>query len=282
MSRREEFKLAWIFLGITVGLNLLVFWGPLAIFKVPAASFDGGSSGPAWAIALFIIGGFTPSLTALVLTLIRDGRKGLIDVVKRLNPLRMSLKWHGIVLLVVVLCTIGQLVIVRLIGAEFDYTLFGKRLVWLLPLLILGPLSEELGWRGYALGRLQTRLNALSASLIIGLFWALWHLPLFYIIGTSQNLYGMSFPAFTAGLLTVSVLYTWVYNSTGGSIWSAVFFHWMFTYFMDTMGSGLAPPPEQYHVLQYIPYVLIAVIVVVIWKPTKLSKKDVDNEIRRD
>ena len=65
-----------------------------------------------------------------------------------------------------------------------------------LPLLIIGPLSEEIGWRGYALERLQTRWNALTSSLIVGLVWALWHLPLFMMVGTSQHELGIPFIGF--------------------------------------------------------------------------------------
>lgn len=241
-----------------------MFWGPLAVFRIPAASFDGGAGGPGWAILLFILGGFTPSLVAVLMTVIMNGGNGLRALLKRLDPRTMNWKWHGVVLLVVFLGTGCQLLILNLVGVGFDYSLFWKRIVWLFPLLILGPLSEELGWRGYALGRLQTRLNALLSSLIVGIVWALWHLPLFHIIGTAQNLYGMSFITFAVGVLATSVLYTWVYNNTGGSIWSAVFLHWISTYVMDTLGAGVVPPPRACLLLQSIPYVLIALVVVAV------------------
>jgi hypothetical protein len=141
----------------------------------------------------------------------------------------------------------------------------------LLPLLILGPLSEELGWRGYALERLQARWNALVSSLILGVIWSLWHLPLFYIVGTSQYLYNMSFLGFLVGTTTTLVLYTWAYNNTGGSIWSAVFLHWMYTYALDTLSVGMTPPSADYQWLQYVPYILIAAVVV--WGPRTLGRQ---------
>ena len=99
-----------------------------------------------------------------------------------------------------------------------------------LPLLIIGPLSEEIGWRGYALERLQTRWNALTSSLIVGLVWALWHLPLFMMVGTSQHELGIPFIGFLVGLMASSILYTWLYNNTKQSIWSAILLHWLYTY----------------------------------------------------
>jgi membrane protease YdiL (CAAX protease family) len=262
----------WFFV-LTLGLVFLLFWGPLALLGIPGASLT-GASGPTWAVILFVLGGFTPSIVALIMTGRIDGKEGLRSMMKRLNPRTVSLKWHLVILLVIGLATLFQLMIIRLLGYSFDLSLFLTRIVFLLPLLILGPLSEELGWRGYALGRLQTRWNALVSSLIVGFFWGLWHLPLFYIPGTAQYLYDMSFLGFLVGLLSISVLYTWAFNNTLASIWSAVFFHWIYTYVLDTMGAGMAPPPATYQVLLYVPYIIIALVVVLIWGAKTLTRSE--------
>jgi membrane protease YdiL (CAAX protease family) len=258
----------WIFFGLTLGLTYLVFWGPLAVLGIPGASLS-GASGPPWAIALYVIGGFTPSLVAIFL---RWRDKTLRAMWKRLDPRTVSLKWHLAILGIVVLGTAGQLVVIQLLGYDFDPALFLTRAVMLLPLLFLGPLSEELGWRGYALERLQARWNGLTSSLILGVIWSLWHLPLFYIVGTSQYLYDLSFLGFLVGTTASSILYTWVYNNTGGSIWSAVFLHWIYTYALDTLSVGMTPPPADYQWLQYVPYLIIAAVVVVVWGSKTLTR----------
>ncbi len=260
----------WFFV-LTLGLVFLVFWGPLALLGIPGASLT-GASGPTWAVLLFVLGGFTPSIVALIMTWRIGGKEGLRSMLKRLNPRTVSLKWHLVILLVIGLATVCQLIIIRLLGYSFDLSLFLTRIVFLLPLLILGPLSEELGWRGYALGRLQTRWNALISSLIVGFFWGLWHLPLFYIPGTSQYLYDTSFLGFLVGLLAISVLYTWAFNNTRASIWSAVFFHWIYTYVLDTISAGMAPPPTAYQILGYVPYIIIAIVVVLVWGSQTLTR----------
>jgi membrane protease YdiL (CAAX protease family) len=140
-----------------------------------------------------------------------------------------------------------------------------------LPLLILGPLSEEIGWRGYALGRLQTRWNALTSSLIVGLVWALWHLPLFMMVGTSQHELGLPFIGFLVGFMANSILYTWLYNNTKQSLWSAILLHWLFTYAVTVVFAGVTRSPL-YNWLEYLPYVSMAAIVVLIWKPQTLSR----------
>ena len=261
-----------IFFALNLGLTYLVFWGPLAVFGVSGASLEAGASGPPWAIFLYVMGGFTPSLVAIFLTWRKSGREGLRTMWKRLDPRTVNLKWHLAILGVVFLGTLGQLIIIRILGYTFDGSLFLARIVMLLPLLILGPLSEELGWRGYALNRLQARWNALVSSLVLGVTWSLWHLPIFYIVGTAQYVYDLSFIGFLVGTTAVSVLYTWAYNNTGASIWSAVFFHWIYTYVIDTPGVGMTPPPPDYQLLQYVPYIIIIVIVVAVWGPRTLTR----------
>jgi membrane protease YdiL (CAAX protease family) len=93
-------------------------------------------------------------------------------------------------------------------------------LIWL-----LGALPEEYGWRGYALGRLQMKFTPLGASLVLGVIWSLWHLPLRFIPGTTQ--YVIPFWEFAVQTIVLSILYTWLYNHTDGSVLIAGIFHTM-------------------------------------------------------
>lgn len=92
------------------------------------------------------------------------------------------------------------------------------------------PFFEELGWRGYVLDRLQEKRTALAASLVLGVVWAAWHLPLFYIEGSYQAGLGVGTPAFwlfMAGIVPLSVAFTWIYNHTGRSTLAVILFHAM-------------------------------------------------------
>ena len=271
MKSTKTVKEAYVFLGLTLALSWFVFWGPLALFKIPAISFVSEVKGPAWAIALFFIGGFVPSLLAIFLTWKKEGTAGLRHLGRRIVQINIGWRWYLAAVLVVILATMGQLVIISLMGQAFDMTLFVAQLGSFLPLLILGPLSEEIGWRGYALGRLQTRWNALTSSLIVGLVWALWHLPLFMMVGTSQHELGIPFIGFLAGVMANSIFYTWLYNNTKQSIWSAILLHWLYTYAAQVVSTGVTRSPL-YNWLEYLPYVIMAVIVVLIWKPQTLSR----------
>jgi membrane protease YdiL (CAAX protease family) len=85
-----------------------------------------------------------------------------------------------------------------------------------------GPLNEEPGWRGFAMPRLQSRFSSLVATLILGTFWGLWHVPL--------HLMGMYYGGAWGALIRIqeiprSVLFTWIYNRTKGSLLLAILFH---------------------------------------------------------
>jgi uncharacterized protein len=100
---------------------------------------------------------------------------------------------------------------------------------WLMPvyliggILVLGPLQEELGWRGHALPRLQRRIPPIMAAIVVGVVWATWHMPLFYM-GTLDQEHLPIIPFFI-GAIAASVIYAWLYNGTRGSLTPALLFH---------------------------------------------------------
>jgi uncharacterized protein len=270
-SKNISLKEAAAFFALTLGLSYFVFWGPLAFFKVTAISFVSKEVGPIWAVALFIVGGFVPSLVAIGLTLFREGMPRLRRLGRRILQFKIGWRWYVAVIVLVAIATAGQILINRLLGHTFDLSLFLAQLGSFIPLIILGPLSEELGWRGYALDRLQTRFNALISSLLLGAAWALWHLPLFFMVGTSQHELGVPFLGFAAGIIALSVIFTWLSNNTGSSIWAAIFFHWIYTYFGQVIATGVTRTPL-FNWLEYLPYVLFALVIVAIWGPRTLQR----------
>ncbi|HEY5158902.1 MAG TPA: type II CAAX endopeptidase family protein [Anaerolineales bacterium] len=271
MKSTKTVKEAYVFLGLTLVFSYFVFWGPLALLRIPAISFVSDVKGPAWASALFIVGLFVPSLLAVFLTWKKEGKSGLRLLGRRIIQFKLGWRWYVVTFLIVIAGTAGQLTVNKLLGNTFNGILFLAQLGSFLLLLVLGPLSEEIGWRGYALGRLQTRWNALTSSLIVGLVWALWHLPLFMMVGTSQHELGVPFIGFLIKLMASSILYTWFYNNTKQSLWSAILLHWLYTYAAQVLSSGVTRSPL-YNWLEVFPYVIMAAIVVLIWKPQTLSR----------
>lgn len=100
---------------------------------------------------------------------------------------------------------------------------------WILP-FFYAILPEELGWRGYALPRLQSRWNPLFSSVSLGIVWCLWYLPLFFIPGTYQshlNFGSALFWIFLFNLLSQSIILTALINAAKGYLLPTLFFHYM-------------------------------------------------------
>jgi membrane protease YdiL (CAAX protease family) len=272
MKRHKAIFEGLLFSAITLCLSYLVFWGPIAIFRVPTISFVSNVRGPIWAVILFFIGGFVPSLVAIILTRIREGTDGLKSLLQRCLQFRLGLRWYLSIVIVVLLGSAGQLLIHSLLGNSFNFSLYLAQLPSFIPLIIIGPISEELGWRGYLLSKLQLKWNAIVSSVFIGIVWAFWHLPLFFLIGTSQHELHLPFIGFLVGTVAVSIIFTWINNNTNSSIWAAILLHWLYTYAAQVNSTGVTRSPE-YNWLEFSPYVLIAIVLLAIWKPKHLSLK---------
>ena len=128
---------------------------------------------------------------------------------------------------------------------------------------IHGGLSEEFGWRGYVLPRFQAKWNALVSSLVLGIIWGVWHLPLIKA--------GMSFTNSIAELLLwqtlVAVYFTWVFNNTNGSILAVVLFHAMANSSPDIVWCCSSP---WYF---YGVYLLAGILIVIIFGPRTLVRQ---------
>jgi uncharacterized protein len=128
---------------------------------------------------------------------------------------------------------------------------------------------EEPGWRGYAQEALQRRLPVVVASLVIGVFWALWHLPLFFVAGTYQAGLGVGTPAFWAffaALVIGSPIYAWLYNVARGVVFAAVMYH-----AGGNVARELLPDAAVGHAVG-VEAVLAAILVVIAWRWMRISR----------
>jgi membrane protease YdiL (CAAX protease family) len=155
--------------------------------------------------------------------------------------------------------------------------------VFLVTALLRGGLDEEVGWRGLALPRLQARYGALPASLLLGLIWAAWHLPLWFIPGQGQA--EQSFPVFVLSVLLLSVVLAWLYNSTGGSLLIVVLAHAANNVTFRVFGQAVsALPPEAVRLSPLVGDVLLPVAVVallaILTDPRTLTRKTPRRDIR--
>ena len=173
---------------------------------------------------LFALGDSMASLVGILLTALFSGKSGLGALFRRLGQVRNPLIWYAVVLVllpVLWLVAVGVPTLLGLASIAFAFPVVG-----VFGSFVAG-LSEELGWRGFALPRMQASLPALAASLLLGVLWSLWHLPLLIALGsvtlTSPGL--VWFIGFVLGTTAYSVLFAWVYNNTRGSLFLMVLFH---------------------------------------------------------
>jgi membrane protease YdiL (CAAX protease family) len=212
------FSLAW-------GMELLV----LGLWHPPTGGVE-----DALRIALpTLLGG--PTLPAFLMTALTEGRAGMSRLLRRYVRWRVGWRWYLFVLL-----GAPFLILLSLLAPPGAITGFREPVPLLvvsyLPALVIiflvsGPLTEEPGWRGFALPRLEHRLGPLWGTLLLGALWGLWHLPLFLFTpgynGAGTGLVGISLPflAFVLGEVALAVIFTWVFNNTRGSLLLTMLLH---------------------------------------------------------
>ncbi len=274
MSNPRALKDSILFGGIILVLSYFVFWGPIAFFHIPTISFVDKTKGPLWAIILFMFGGFTPSILGLLLSRITDGKVGLRSLLRRSLQVKISLKWYLLILIIILISGLMQIMLNIILGNTFDFRILIQQLPSFIPLIIIGPFSEEYGWRGYFLDKLQENFSPINSAIITGIIWGLWHLPLFFMVGTSQKVLNIPFFGFLIDTTAVSIIMTWIINNSKSSIWSAIFFHWIYTYMAQVVSTGVKISII-YNWLEPLPYVIVSIIIIIRWKNgrSKINKK---------
>jgi membrane protease YdiL (CAAX protease family) len=222
------------------------------------------------------IASFGPFLAALVVLAITQGKSGIGGLLRRMVRWRVGIRWYAVALLLPVGIALAATALNVLLGAQAPsaadlggwtglFSIFAVRL--LIP--GTGGAWEEPGWRGFALPSLQAGRSALVASLILGAVWALWHLPL--VVATGQ-MGGWDI----VSILAWTLVLTWVYNGTGGSVLIVMLFHAMFNTvsgsFISPLAFSGADSVRQSWLLAAV-WCAVAVAVVMWAGPKHLSRK---------
>ena len=224
----------------------------------------------------FIIGAAGPSLMAFLVTALTGGKQDVRILWDRILKWRVGMVWYLAALFIPAIVVLGALGLNTLFGGALpDFKLLSAQwflipIALIVGMLLGGPLEEEFGWRGFAVVKLQQKYNAFTASMIVGIIWGAWHLPAFLIPWSTQH----NLPLFLFLLhdLALSVIFTWIFNNTGGSILMSMLAHAAFNLTItilpvlpSTAGSQL---PLAYAVM--LLYVL-ALIVLVVFGPKTLT-----------
>jgi len=206
---------------------------------------------------LYFLGLGGPLVAALLLTHLSYGQVGVLNLLNDALNWRFGLIWY--------ILAIAPLGIIYLTSAFFyrlsrkeRFALFKKPSKGFLTLILVQiwvVIAEEFGWRGFALPHLQELFGWLGAGFLLGILWASWHLPMFFVPGSSQ--YGSSFPKYLYVLSVWSFFMTMLYYQTNGSILLCMVFHaaanlWAFTI-------NVPEGAERFAFLLHLPMLLIAI-----------------------
>jgi membrane protease YdiL (CAAX protease family) len=187
-------------------------------------------------LPLMLVMGYMPTLAAVIVAGQTEGKEGVRHLFRKLLIWRVGAGWYMFAIFGLAVMYIGVILLYNQFSGlpavpvlstntpAFNSPLELVPRIVLLFLIVGIVNGEELAWRGFALPRLQAKYNALISSLILGVLWAVFHLPLFFTVtGSSQA--GWSFSNFLVTTVALTVLYTWMYNNTRGSVLMAYLFH---------------------------------------------------------
>jgi membrane protease YdiL (CAAX protease family) len=182
-----------------------------------------------------LIGSWLPNAVGVFVTWVAGGRQGLRELFSRVVLWRIGLKWYAIALAVPIIMAFLAIGLYKVLGNPAPDPAPASQL-WLvfLSAAFTGAMGEELGWRGTALPRLQARWNALISSLILGVLWGLYHLPSFLLSGLP--LQDMPLFPFMIAALGLTILVTWTFNRTGGSLIPVFLYHFAFNFIGNATG----------------------------------------------
>ena len=273
------------YFGMAYAISWLT-WMPLVLSENGGA----GVLSYSWPLGLYshvAIATFAgPFLSAFVMTSVTEGREGVSRLLRRMVLWRVGFRWYLFVLLgVPALFVLSMIVLPGGLGSfeglgalASPLSLLGS---FLYVLFLGGALSEEPGWRGFALPRLQSMHGPLVGTLILGALWGLWHLPLFF---TPWNeLTTLNVVGFVLTTTCLSIIYTWVFNNTKGSVLMAILLHASFNWTTVAVGPLFpAPIVENYGLLTLLGGFGAFAVVLVALTRGKLGYQNYRQEVEPD
>jgi membrane protease YdiL (CAAX protease family) len=234
-------------------------------------------------IPIAILGSWSPNLVAFfIIAFVIKQKGGIKALLRRWTMWRVSPWWY-----LVAFSPIAVSLLAALLYFQFDSQVVATTnfpgvpflLGFLVISLVTGAMGEELGWRGFALPWLQTRFNALWASLILGVIWGLWHLPLWF---TGMGWEETSFWLFAWVGIAMTVILTWICNSTRGNMLLVTLFHMSYNFGMGLIGEIWSIPLNKIIEYSAIGFTTFMIVVIIVNGPSKLSRIKGDLPINRE
>lgn len=180
-------------------------------------------------LTAILVGSWLPNAVGLLVTYVSSGMSGLRNLAMRVVLWQIDARWYVIALLspaALAGLAIGLFFMLGMSPPELAPQ--NQVMMIFVASIFTGALGEELGWRGTALPRLQARFSPIKASLILGAVWALYHLPAFFLTGSPQE--GVPVIPFLIGAVELTILITWTFNRTRGSLVPVFLYHFAFNF----------------------------------------------------
>lgn len=214
-------------------LAFLLCWGPGALYLLLPQQMSALFGPMSFASPALYLAVFAPTLAALICARL-EGRAAFADLLIQLGRWRVHPICYAAAILGIALLALAPRYLTAFASGEalaigIEAPSFAA--LWLATLADPGPLGEELGWRGYALPRLQVQFNGLTAALILGAVWAVWHVPAFFISGLPQS--QIPFAPWAVCTIALSVIIAWITNRARGSVLPAILAHWTWNHTAD-------------------------------------------------
>jgi len=173
----------------------------------------------------FLMGTFAPALVALLLTAQAEGRSGTLALLRRVIQFPQGVRWYVFAVAYFALVKLTVALLYRVATGAWPAFCHIPVYLLMIAIVVSTPVQagEEIGWRGYALPRLARHLGLAPASLLLGVIWASWHLPFFFIPGSDNS--GQSFPVYLLAVTALSIPMAWLYWRTNGSLLLTMLMH---------------------------------------------------------
>jgi len=222
-----------------------------------------------------LIGSWLPNIVGIFITGLAGGRGGLRELFNKVILWRIPLKWYIVALLLPTILGFLAIGLYKLLGnAMPEFAPASQLLLIVLVSVFTGAMGEELGWRGTALPRLQARWNALISSLILGVLWGLYHLPSFLIKGLPLD--DLPLIPFMIGALSLTILVSWTFNHTRGSLITVFLYHFAFNFLLNI--TEFLSNPVLFGLLGGICIIASVAVVIIDWsrftRPLTASTED--------
>jgi len=249
-----------------LALTFILTWGLAALLilfyeQIVAIFGEISTTNP-----LYILAVYSPGFAGIFLVWRHYGLKGLGSFFQRLTLWRAPMTWWLFLILGIPVLFYAGAAIKGTLSDPFPFSPWYQVLPALGLALFLGPI-EEFGWRGLALPLLQRKFAPFWAGLLLGLIWAVWHIPAFLMSGTPQS--SWSFVPFFAGVVAISVVLTPLFNASRGSLLIAVIYHFQ-------MMNPIWPDAQPWDSLLII---IAAVIIVWLNRSTMFNRGDAVTDV---